>query len=543
MQLDYKTLDNSGLFNGSAENKKRTFFRKKSAMQGAVRLSYSPSKKSTKGIAVRRVITVAAFFLFSALIATVGNGNVVRQSELNPLKLIGNYPEQQSSSTDPDFYFIESNQFVPGSARLKLAAYKHDGGDNEILVPTGPEPVPQSAANSANQIEQPDDPIENSADFTDSAEPNSNGQFFVEDVRVKSGDTLSELLVDHGVDTGELHRLLTNDYVKKHLSMLRIDQELSFRRYADGRLASFSMNMGQERKLVVSRGDDNFVGSIIEMPLRRLPQAANAVIESSLFLAGQSAGLSQKTIMNLVDVFQWDVDFSIDIRKGDRFKIIYEKLYRDGEYLGEGDILAAEFQNGNRIIKAIRYTDFTGRTSYYTPEGRSMRKAFLRNPVDVVRITSHFNPNRKHPVLHTIRAHKGTDYGAPIGTPIRSTGDGKVLYAGNKGGYGKTVIIKHGDKYTTLYAHMSKIAKSTRSGKRIKQGQIIGYVGKTGRVTGAHLHYEFRINGVHKNPLKVKFPGARPIPKKYKADFLNKSRDLLARLQNLDTTTIAMETH
>jgi murein DD-endopeptidase MepM/ murein hydrolase activator NlpD len=321
--------------------------------------------------------------------------------------------------------------------------------------------------------------------------------------------------------------------------MLRVNQSLTFRHSDAGEFKSLIIRLNPEKKLQISKGQTGFSGSIIELPLKREIHTAAVTVESSLFLAGQSAGLSQKTIMNLVDIFQWDVDFGLDVREGDSFKVVYEKLYRDGEYLGEGHILAAEFNNNNRSIQTVRYTDLKGRTAYYTPQGRSMRKAFLRNPVDVVRITSRFNPNRKHPVLHTIRAHKGTDYGAPIGTPIRSTGDGKIIFAGTKGGYGTTVILKHGDKYTTLYAHMSKLAKKTRSGKRVQQGQVIGYVGKTGRVTGAHLHYEFRINGIHKNSLKIKLPGARPLDRQYRADFQSKSRDLLVSLNNLTPTSVA----
>lgn len=504
-----------------------------SLMQGAIRIEPTPTRAIKKEFPFRRTAIIAAFFIFSALIATISNGNTGDLDNNSAGNLLNKAVINNGSVADPDFYFIDSNQFVPGSLRLQTAAYSRPAEEPDISLPK-PLDNPSLATPASEDIKavtplkQIDKPV--------TVAP----KFLTSEISVKSGDTLSELLVDNGVEASELYRFLSNEHVRKHLTTLRINQKLSFRRHTDGNFASLSVRLGQERKLLVSRGTDGFAGSVIELPLRREVQAASANIDSSLFLAGQSAGLSQKTIMNLVDIFQWDVDFGLDIRKGDTFKVIYEKLYRDGEYLGEGDILAAEFVNTGRTIRAIRYTDFNGRTSYYTPEGRSMRKAFLRNPVDVVRITSHFNPNRKHPVLHTIRAHKGTDYGAPIGTPIRSSGDGKVIYAGVKGGYGNTVVIKHGDKYTTLYAHMSKFAKAMKSGKRVKQGQIIGYVGKSGRVTGAHLHYEFRINGVHKNPLKVKLPGARPLPDKFKADFSRKSRDLLVALDKLDTQKVAL---
>lgn len=500
-------------------------------MQCAVRIQPNDRYRSRSGKTGRRLAVVAAFFVFTALIATIKNGNIDSDGKMSPMAMMDANAASHRSSADPDFYFIDSSQFVPGSA-------------HEIIASYSPEPNP--ATNNPDKNISPSittlrETVKNTTVKSPAPTQTQAPQFYEETIKVQSGDTISEIFVDHGVDTADLHNITTNTQVKKHLTTLRVGQELTFRRnLGDMSFASVTAKLSQEQKVVVSKGSTGFSGTIIDMPLTRLPQATAATIESSLFLAGQAAGLSQKTIMNLVDIFKWDVDFSLDIRKGDGFKVIYEKLYRDGEYIGEGDILAAEFNSGDRDIRAMRYTDFTGRTNYFTPEGRSMRKAFLRNPVDVVRITSHFNPNRKHPVLHTLRAHKGTDYGAPKGTPIRSSGDGKVIYSGNKGSYGKTVIIKHGDKYTTLYAHMSKIAKAARSGKRVQQGQIIGYVGKTGRVTGAHLHYEFRINGVHKNPLKVKLPGARPLSNKYKADFLSKSRKLTATLDKLSPTSVAM---
>lgn len=531
MQLDYKT-NHANIAKFKSKSNPKTFFFKNKVTENphlecAVRIQPHDRYRSRPGKTGRRLAIVAAFFVFAALIATIKNGHINSDGKLNPMAIMDANAANHRSSADPDFYFIDSNQFVTGSA-------------HETITSFSPEPNPAAGVVDKNLSNfAPGQSVENTP--VEPIEAAKTSRFVEEVVKVETGDTISEIFVNHGVDAADLHNITSNSYVKKHLTTLRVGQKMTIRRNInDKSFASVTAKLSQEQKVVISKGDKGFTGTIIDMPLTRLPQAAAAKIESSLFLAGQAAGLSQKTIMNLVDIFQWDVDFSLDIRKGDGFKVIYEKLYREGEYVGEGDILAAEFNSGNRNIRAMRYTDFNGRTNYFTPDGRSMRKAFLRNPVDVVRITSHFNPNRKHPVLHTLRAHKGTDYGAPIGTPIRSSGDGKVIYSGIKGSYGKTVIIKHGDKYTTLYAHMSKIAKASRSGKRVQQGQIIGYVGKTGRVTGAHLHYEFRINGVHKNPLKVKLPGARPLSKKYKADFLSKSRQLTATLDSLSPTSVAL---
>ena len=234
--------------------------------------------------------------------------------------------------------------------------------------------------------------------------------------------------------------------------------------------------------------------------------------------------------MELAGIFGWDIDFVLDIRQGDQFTVLYEELYLDGENIGNGDILAAEFVNQGKKYQAIRYTDKGGKTDYYSLDGKSMRKAFLRSPVEFSRISSGFSLGRKHPILNKIRAHKGVDYAASRGTPIKATSNGKIVHQGNKGGYGKTIIIQHGTKYSTLYAHMSNYRKCLKQGSRVKQGQIIGYIGSSGLATGPHLHYEFRVNGVHRDPLRVKLPGAEPLDKQYIDDFMTKAESLVAQL-------------
>ncbi len=532
MHLDYKSshlLENT--YNTVAPLRSRFFNRANSRNTrplGAVRIQTHQTPEQKKNYLQNKGFAIATLLVLGVFIATVSSGHVEgqQQSQNAPLLMDG-YSQQPTN--EPDFYFIESSQFVPGTHQLQLAAYKPESKVSEVINPW--------KALRAD-VSPPDMDIKLGSikkELTDLGTPEHYDKMII----VKSGDTLSEIMVEQGIEPSSLHAFLKLDVIKEYLATLHTNQEFSIRRKLDGHFVSFTMKIGSDKKLVVVRDKSGFSGSIIKLAATRHLQMAAAEIESSLFIAGQNAGLSQKTIMNLVDIYQWDVDFGTDIRKGDKFKIIYEKFYRDGKLIGVGDIVAAEFNSRSRAITAIRYKDLNGRTSYYTPDGRSMRKAFLRNPVDIVRVTSHFNPNRKHPVLHTIRAHKGTDYGAPKGTPIRSTGDGKIIFVGTKGGYGKTVILKHGDKYTTLYAHMSKFAKDIKPGKRIQQGQIIGHVGQTGRVSGTHLHYEFRINGRHKNPLKVKLPGARPLPNRYRADFLSKSREALALLDELNPIAIA----
>ncbi len=543
LKLDYKT---SSSFNDlSSQPKTRIFDRlfRRNRTQilplGAVRLQNNVRTRSYTNYKKNKLITFSTLFLLCIFLAIVNNSFVRSDTNNFQQSVFGIRSSTSSTVESPDFYFIESSQFIPGSERLTLASYNvqdhYKPKQNEpIVIDNIPEIIRTTPLVTKNSIDH-------TTDNLDLAVARSSRDKHVSQlIKVKSGDTLSQILLKHGLEGSELQSFLNLEAIEDHLATLLPNQEFTIRHSQTGEFVDFAMRLGKEKKLLISKENSAFVGSILTLPITREYKVSSAVIDSSLFLAGQSAGLSQKTIMNLVDIFRWDIDFSLDIRKGDKFRIVYEELYRNGESLGEGDILAADFVNGSRSVKAIRYTDIDGRTNYYTPSGRSMRKAFLRNPVDVVRITSHYNPNRKHPVLHTIRAHKGTDYGAPIGTPIRSTGEGRIIFSGRKGGYGNTVIIKHGDKYTTLYAHMSKFAKSIKTGKRIQQGQIIGYVGRTGRVTGAHLHYEFKINNKHKNPLKVRLPGAKPIPTKYYADFKRKSKEYIALLdETLPNNTVA----
>jgi murein DD-endopeptidase MepM/ murein hydrolase activator NlpD len=233
------------------------------------------------------------------------------------------------------------------------------------------------------------------------------------------------------------------------------------------------------------------------------------------------------------------VDFALEIREGDSFSLVYEEVWQDERRLRDGDVLAAEFINQGRVYRAVRYRDPNGKVDYYTPEGLSVRKAFLRAPLDFNRVSSNFNPNRLHPILKTKRPHKGVDYAAPKGTPVKAAGDGRVIFRGRNGGYGNCVIIQHGGNITTLYAHLSKFAGSARKGSRVSQGQTIGYVGATGLATAPHLHYEYRLNGVHRNPRTVPLPEAAPVAAEYRDDFLQAARPLLAQLDAITPTRLA----
>ncbi|MDG1463283.1 MAG: peptidoglycan DD-metalloendopeptidase family protein, partial [Gammaproteobacteria bacterium] len=284
--------------------------------------------------------------------------------------------------------------------------------------------------------------------------------------------------------------------------------------------------------LAVTRVSDAFIAETYKNAIDTRIVEKSGTIKDSLFLSASEADIPNNVIMNMTGMFAWDVDFILDVRRGDQFVVVYEELWREGKYIKNGDILAAEFINEGESHRAFIYEGPDGKESYYTADGRSVRKAFLRAPLAFSRVSSNFNPNRRHPVLNTLRAHKGVDYAAARGTPIKAAGDGKVIFRGTKGGYGNTVILSHGGNITTLYAHMQKFDKKAHNGSRVKQGQVIGYVGTSGLSTGPHLHYEYRKNGTHQNPRTVKLPMAKPLDASLKADFNRAISDLVDRLDS-----------
>lgn len=358
-------------------------------------------------------------------------------------------------------------------------------------------------------------------------------------VTVKRGDSLSSIFKKLGLSQTELGRIIGSGGDAKKLTRINPGQALEFFLDTDNALTELVYRIDETLSLHIKHTRDGYQSELVRQELDRRFATATGTIESSLFLAGQKAELSEKVIMQLAEIFGWDVDFALDIRAGDSFSVVYEELIKDGQKVRDGDILAAEFINQGTVIRAVRYTDDTGRATYYSPDGRSMRKTFLRSPVDFARISSGFSRRRWHPVLHKFRAHKGVDYAARSGTPVKSTGDGKVISVGRKGGYGNTVVIQHGGIYTTLYAHLSRYARGVRRGKHIRQGQTVGYVGMSGLATGPHLHYEFRVNRIHRNPLKIRFPEAAPIAEEYREDFEDRTQSLVARLNLLSTPRIA----
>ena len=347
---------------------------------------------------------------------------------------------------------------------------------------------------------------------------------------VQRNDTLDRIFRTVGIDMAALAELRQRPEVRRALDIVRPGDIITFT-HVDGALQSLNRQISNTLTLQVARSDDGFAVNYIENPLESELVGRRATITSSLFAAGEDAGMSPETILTLANqMFGWDIDFALDIRAGDEFSVLYEQKFQDGQYVNDGRVLAAEFVNQGRLHRAVWFRSADGAVEgYFTPDGKGMRKAFLRAPLDFTRISSVFNPNRRHPISGRVRAHKGIDYAAPTGTPIWAAGDGRVQFAGRRGGYGNAVVIDHGRGVTTLYGHLSRFGKAAHGGRKVRQGELIGYVGSTGASTGPHLHYEYRIKGVHKNPATVTMPRVE-IPAKYMAEFRRDSETTFAKL-------------
>ncbi|ORU93270.1 MAG: peptidase M23 [Cycloclasticus sp. symbiont of Bathymodiolus heckerae] len=356
---------------------------------------------------------------------------------------------------------------------------------------------------------------------------------------VKAGDSLAKIFSQLKYSPTTLYNIMQLGKDVALLKKITPGQTLRFTQNVEGKCLSVEYDIDRIKTLHIQTTENGFSASLAEKPVEIAHSTASAEINNSLFYDAKQAGLADKTIMELANIFGWDIDFSQSLRKGDSFTLLYETKYIGGVRIENGNILAAEFVNRGDKYQAVRFVNSDGHAEYFSPDGKSMRKTFLRNPIDFARVSSRFNLRRKHPVLNRIRAHKGVDYAASTGTPIKSTGDGKVIFRGIKGGYGRVVIVQHGQKYSSLYAHMSKYGRY-KNGSRIKQGQIVGYVGKSGLATGPHLHYELRVNGVHRNPLTVKFPAAKPVNKKLLAQFKQQTSPLLAELKLAKQTQLAL---
>ena len=418
---------------------------------------------------------------------------------------------------------------VAVSTRLDADALRQAalGVDEAPTMPASRQPAPRAATDDGPVATGPAEPA---------AEPMA--EWKVETVR--NGDNLAAVFKRAGLTPRDVHEVVNAEDPANQLTRIFPGDEIYLQITPDDKLIGLRYAMDETRTLHLERdGDGGLAARVETVTLERRVAEARGRIESSLYNAGLEAGLDDRLIMELAGIFGWDIDFALDLRRNDNFVVVYEELYRDGRKVRNGDILAAEFINRGERFRALRYETAEGESNYYAPDGRSMRKAFLRTPTDFTRVSSEFNPNRVHPVYGTKRPHRGTDYAAPPGTPIKAAGDGKIIERGRKGGYGNTVVLKHGTRYTTLYAHMRGFARGQSVGDRVKQGEIIGYVGSTGLSTGPHLHYEFRVDGVHRNPRTVDLPEAEPIAERYRADFEQSTAGLVAQLDSLTRTRVA----
>lgn len=347
---------------------------------------------------------------------------------------------------------------------------------------------------------------------------------------VRKGDTLASMFKRLGLGPRSVHRVVHLNEHTRRLTTLYPGDELKFQLAADGALKALEYQLDEATRLRLEQTDEGLGARLLEDELIAQPERASGVIRDSLFVAGRKAGLSDKLIMEMAGLFGWDIDFVLDIRSGDEFHLVYERVYRNGEYLRAGDILAATFVNQGRKYQALRYDPGDG-AEYFSPDGRNMKKAFLRAPLNFSYISSNFNPRRFHPILRRVRAHNGVDYRAPSGTPVYAAGNGTVTRSGYGQNNGHHVFIQHGNGIVTKYLHFSK--RTVKKGDRVKQGQVIGYVGATGLAEAPHLHYEFLVNGVHRNPRTVDLPKAEALPPERMADFNDQVRPLLAQLDQL----------
>lgn len=356
---------------------------------------------------------------------------------------------------------------------------------------------------------------------------------------VRSGDSLAKVFKRLGYSARTTHDVSSakGEY-SKLLKKINVGDVFHVGKNAEGKLAALTYPLSKTETLHVELlPNGNYQSSKETKSVEVRETIAHGVIKSNFWNAGIESGLNDGQIINLANIFGWDIDFALDIRKGDSFHVVFENRYVDGDFIGTGKILAAEFINKDDPFQAIRFTD----GEYYSPDGRSMRKAFLRAPVNFRYISSNFKPKRFHPIQKRWKAHRGTDYRANKGTPVVAAGNGKVTHATYNKYNGNYVFIQHGNGIVTKYLHFSK--RAVKKGQRVKQGQVIGYVGSTGMSQAPHLHYEFLLNGVHRNPRTVKLPDAKPINKKYKAEFAALSKQRLTELSgSRQALLLAMQT-
>lgn len=351
-------------------------------------------------------------------------------------------------------------------------------------------------------------------------------------LRVEPGQTLSNLFETAGVPATVMHRVLEHPGTREVLTRLRPGAEIAFDLPVNGQLRALRFDRDANHRVELSMQGEQIREKVLERATTRRTVVASGEIRSSLYASATKAGLSPSAINTMTDeIFKYDIDFSKDVQPGDRFSVVMDETWREGERIDTSKILAATFSTGGKTYTGFRY-ERDGKFEYFDIDGRPLKKSFIRMPIQFARLSSTFGA-RRHPVLGSMRMHKGVDYAARTGTPIMAAGDARVQFAGTQRGYGNVVILDHGRGYTTLYGHMSRFG-NVKTGQRVNQGTVIGYVGSTGMSTGPHLHYEFRVNGEHRNPLSVTMPPPEPLKGAELAAFRAQTSPAMARIQGME---------
>jgi murein DD-endopeptidase MepM/ murein hydrolase activator NlpD len=354
-------------------------------------------------------------------------------------------------------------------------------------------------------------------------------------VRVKRGQTLDAIFKQQGLPIALLHQIIALNSETRGLTKIKPGETFDFQTDPSGEFLQMRYALDESRYLFVRNEDSGLKAELQQREIFSEVAEAEGIIQSSLFLAGKQAGMSDAMVMKLANIFGWDIDFVLDIRKGDRFMLVYEKIYREGEFLRDGNILAATFINQGQRFQAIYFEEGEA-AGYFTPDGRNIRKAFLRAPLNFSYISSGFNPRRMHPILKRIRPHNGIDYYAPRGTPVYSAGAGTVTRSAYSRTNGHHVFVKHANSIETKYLHFT--SRAVKKGQKVRQGQTIGFVGSTGLATGPHLHYEFVVNGVHRNPRTLPLPKVQPLKGALLASFQSQSAPMLTQLSRLESASL-----
>jgi murein DD-endopeptidase MepM/ murein hydrolase activator NlpD len=425
--------------------------------------------------------------------------------------------------TEDDLLFARNN---PSPLALE-APIEEDFGDREIQEVGSQDVLLDTTASAIKKQKQ------KLRDEKAAQTANKKPDYSVEYYEVANGDTLGGLFSRAGLSAKDVYDIVQLPLAKKNLLKIIPGEEIAITKNLLGELTEVSYRMDKVSTLVINKSNAGYKETVNTKQIETRREFITAKIRSNFWNAAADAGLSANHIMQLANIFAWDVDFALDLRRNDHFSLILEQEFADGEFLRNGNILAAEFINQGERHTAVRYSD----GEYYSEAGNSLRKAFLRSPVDFKYVSSNFNPRRLHPVTGQVKAHRGVDYVAAIGTPIKAAGRGNVVEAGYNQFNGNYVFIRHNGTYTTKYLHLTK--RNVNRGQSVKQGQIIGTLGRTGRVTGAHLHYEFIVNGVHRNPRTINLPKSDPIARSEKQKFTRLSQELMAKLKQNQQVRLA----